>query len=250
MVPGKYSDPDSEEVHEELTQCGFFNPIIRDMESDDFVSLKISPVAIVKRRKQNAQKDYWTKFLLSKSGDLQPNKWVYVPSVPNEKQASLDSMEVDDEGDYYTTVQDAMEGMSEETAAAEESEISMPIMFQSQKVWNLASNRSVAYNEKLFENETLKARIPKTYTAPGTNWMTDLEPAAASLSLSNISGITGNLKIDKHNLITYDLITEDIPDPSKLYLLRNKKYVCAKVEVYIRQGKISNMKKGYFYEVL
>ena len=175
---------------------------------------------------------------------------MYVPSVPNEKQASLDSMEIDDEGDYYTAVQDAMEGMSEETAATEDSDTPMPIMFQSQKVWNLASNRSVAYNEKLFENETLKARIPKTFTAPGTNYMTDLEPAATSLSLSNISGVTGNLKIDKHNLITYDLITEDIPDPSKLYLLRNKKYVCAKIEVYIRQGKISNIKKGYFYEVL
>lgn len=250
MVPDKNSDPDSEEVHEELTQCGFFNPIIRDMESDDFVSLKISPVAIVKRRKQNAQKDFWTKTFIGKFGDLQPNKWVYVPSVPNEKQASLDSMEIDDEGDYYTAVQDAMEGMSEETAATEDSDTPMPIMFQSQKVWNLASNRSVAYNEKLFENETLKARIPKTFTAPGMNWMTNLEPAVASLSLSNISGVTGNLKIDKHNLVTYDLITEDIPDPSKLYLLRNKKYVCAKIEVYIRQGKISNMKKGYFYEVL
>lgn len=76
------------------------------------------------------------------------------------------------------------------------------------------------------------------------------EPEEASLSLPNISRVTGNLKIGKHNLITYDLITEDIPDPSKIYLLRNKKYVCAKIEVYIRQGKISNMKKGYFYEVL
>lgn len=76
------------------------------------------------------------------------------------------------------------------------------------------------------------------------------EPEEASLSLTNISGVIGNLLIDKHNLITYDFITEDIPDPSKIYLLRNKKYVCAKIEVYIRQGKISNMKKGYFYEVL
>lgn len=250
MVPGKYSDPDSEEVHEKLTQCGFFNPIIRDMESDDFVSLKISPVAIVKRRKQNAQKDFWTKTFIGKFGDLQPNKWVYVPSVPNEKQASLDSIEVDGEGDYYTAVQDAMEGVSEETTTTTEDDVSMPIMFQSQTVYNLASNRSVAYNEKLFENETLKARIPKTYTSPGMNEMSNTEPEEASLSLSNILGATGNLKIDKHNLITYDLITEDIPDPSKLYLLRNKKYVCAKIEVYIRQGKISNMKKGYFYEVL
>ena len=175
---------------------------------------------------------------------------MYVPSVPNEKQASLDSMEVDGEGDYYTAVQDAMEGVSEETTTTTEDDVSMPIMFQSQTVYNLASNRSVAYNEKLFENETLKARIPKTYTSPGMNEMSNTEPEEASLSLSNILGSTGNLKIDKHNLITYDLITEDIPDPSKLYLLRNKKYVCAKIEVYIRQGKISNMKKGYFYEVL
>ena len=38
-----------------------------------------------------------------------------------------------------------------------------------------------------------------------------------------------------------------IPDPSKIYIIRNKKFVCEKIELEIKNDDIEPIYTGYFY---
>lgn len=41
--------------------------------------------------------------------------------------------------------------------------------------------------------------------------------------------------------------SDDIPDPSKIYIIRNKKYVCEKIEMEVKDDDIEPVYTGYFY---
>ena len=56
--------------------------------------------------------------------------------------------------------------------------------------------------------------------------------------------------IEKHNQITIKFYTDEIPDPSKIYVFRNKRFVCEKVEMNVTKDGIEKEKTGYFYEIL
>lgn len=38
-----------------------------------------------------------------------------------------------------------------------------------------------------------------------------------------------------------------IPDPSKIYIIRNKKFVCEKIEMEVKDDAIEPVYTGYFY---
>lgn len=40
--------------------------------------------------------------------------------------------------------------------------------------------------------------------------------------------------------------SDDIPDPSKIYIIRNKKYVCEKIEMEVKDDAIEPVYTGYF----
>lgn len=245
MLP-ESGNPDDENLTEQKTQCGFFNPIIRDIESDDYIDLKICPVAIHQRRKHLSNEisaKNWFRVV-----DAMPNSWIFVPSVTNEKQAAIDDMSADDDGEYYVSVQDAMESGSESTSIEEKDNTSMPVMFQGKEVINIEAYQTTPYNEYLSNDEGWQNRLPITYTDYRMHPVWSGLREKASLTLDRLQ--RGTLNIDKHNLITFTFITEDIPDPTKIYVFRNKKYICQKIEVEIVNGEISEMKKGYFYELI
>lgn len=39
----------------------------------------------------------------------------------------------------------------------------------------------------------------------------------------------------------------DIPDPSKIYIIRNKRFVCEKIEMEVKDETINPIYTGYFY---
>lgn len=45
-------------------------------------------------------------------------------------------------------------------------------------------------------------------------------------------------------------LTDEIPDPSKIYVFHNKRYICSKVELSVTDDGIDKVKTGYFYEIL
>jgi len=258
----KDGNPETEETTEQRTLCGFFNPVIRDMESDTFQELDICPAAVYQRRMQNKDES-WIQHI----GDKIGNPFVVVPSVTNEKEQSLEDMEEDEDGEYYYSVQDAMQGSSSDTdSSSTADEGKMRVAFQAENVVNLKAHAAVAYDRRL-DNEDTNYRVPVLYTDYRMYPQTLLIAETGTLSLEFLpnrndgrhfgnlnrgdtsSSRFGGTQVDKHNLITIKFVTGSIPDPSKIYVFRNKRYICEKIEMNVTEDGIENEKTGYFYEI-
>lgn len=258
----KDGNPETEETTEQCTLCGLFNPIIRDMNSDTFQELNICPAAIYQRRIQNKDES-WIQHI----GDAIGNPFVVVPSVTNEKEQSLEDMEVDDDGEYYYSVQDAMQGSSSETSSSSTAdEGKIRVAFQAENVLNLKAHAAVAYDKRL-DGEDTNYRVPILYTDFRMYSQTLISSERGTLSLEflpnrnegrsfgngerkdTFTSRFGSVQIDKHNLITIKFITDDIPDPSKIFVFRNKRYIAEKIEMNVTNDGIDKEKTGYFYEI-
>ena len=55
------------------------------------------------------------------------------------------------------------------------------------------------------------------------------------------------LKIDNKNCMEVKFKSDDIPDPSKIYIIRNKRFVCEKIEMEVKDDAIEPVYTGYFY---
>lgn len=253
-------NPENENLTWQLTQCGFFNPIIRDINSDNQEEIAICPAAMIQHRNQNddEKRNIWG------SPFEGPAPWMIMPSVTNGKQAALEDMQVDDDGDYYYTVQDAMQGASESKGEDSTDDSSMPVAFQADCVVNLKAHKAVKASGRL-DNEDLSYRVPVVYTDyrmyPTYTFITEM----GSLSMEQTLVTTGRhfggsgrgssenrfktLKIDDKNEIAIKFLTDDVPDPTMLYMFRNKEYICSKIEMNVRNDGIDREKTGYFYEI-
>lgn len=60
----------------------------------------------------------------------------------------------------------------------------------------------------------------------------------------------GEVVVDCHNQVTVKLVTDEIPDPSRIFVIRNKKFICEKIEMEVSDDGISKVKTGYFYEIV
>ena len=58
------------------------------------------------------------------------------------------------------------------------------------------------------------------------------------------------VEIDSHNLFCIKFPTDDIPDPSRIFIFRNRRFICQKVELEVSGVGIDKVKTGYFYEIL
>lgn len=180
-----------------------------------------------------------------------------MPSVSNTKDIELEDLTYDEEADdYYFSVQDALEsGNVEKDAETAEEEI-MPVMFAGNQVRNLDTGRTVDLNYHLtHSDENPKYRYPITYTHwmmfDGA-WQTVKENGSLAIRDMFVSSqsVRKDLEVDKNNKLCMKFYTDRIPDPSMIYLFRNKRYLCEKVELNIVNGEISREKTGYFYELL
>lgn len=237
------------DLSEQVVMCGFFNPLIRDMENSSTEELNISPVAFdwINRYcflKDASAKD---KFFIYASDEI-GNYDAYIPSTVNEHEPSAEDYTLDDDGEYFLSVQDAIDG--EEDTEEEESDDKLQIMFQGRQVANLKT-RSSLDPSSTEDGEFYWYRYPTPYTdwRPANGWPIGLEENG-SLSLELSPFFSADTDIDKNNLLCVKFVTDDIPDPSRIYTFHNKRFICQKVELQVETTGIDRLKTGYFYEKL
>lgn len=264
-------NPENENLVWRKTQCGYFNPIIRDMDSDDSQELNICPAAVFQRQmftSEDMSKDN-KLFIMAAIPEAWRKTWIILPSVTNEKETSIEDMEEDDDGNYYATVQDAMQGTLDDTSAETTDEGAMPVAFRANCVVNLAGQKAQECNST-YDGEDKDYRVSVLYTdyRMYPTYRTAAETASLSLeetpivkgrTFGNLDGAASESSegnrfstspIDKNNLITIKFLTDEIPDPAKIYVFRNKRYICSKVEMNVSEDGIDKEKTGYFYELL
>lgn len=233
---------------EGLTRCGFFNPVVRDAQSADSVKLNIIPAACAMvHPKADPGKN-----MIMDSHDMR-EYLAFVPSVENEKEAAPDDMEVDEDGEYYITVQDSIDG-AELTKETEEDEV-MQVAFQGRQLCNIlrkeiGSGVSFDYGST-DDAEQAYGRYPIIYTDARANPYADTSAEGnATLSLEASPYFSKIADIDGNNLMCIKFVSDDLPDPSRIYVFRNKRFICQKIEVQVADSGMERLKTGYFYEII
>ena len=254
-------DEDTGQLRSYFTLAMAFNPLVRDSRSDDFEKLHISPVAMTYCNRWNPDSD--EDKLFRQLDRL--NFKIFVPSIVNDKEKDLNSYTFDEDKDeYYVSVQDAIEDTDLIKDQEEDKDEIMQVMFQGKRTYN--------YVKKILEDpehegpsDTWYRRHPINFTDAravyyhifGYGVDADGQKRIDSASLALISfpcidcigDFASNVEIDKHNTVCLKFPAKDIPDPSAIYIFRNKKFLCQKIEFEVSENGIDEIKTGYFYEI-
>lgn len=225
--------------------AGIWSPLIRDSSSDDFVDLNISPAAQV------------VENINFKSGLMEDKYYERrcLLSIPNDKESDSKEYDVDDDGYSYTSVQDALDDESALDNSEDEQEC-MNIFFI---LPGRVQSTDGSTTKLSWVGE--KSRWPQFLTDYRINegfrlGIAHFEDSYFSLSLcmksefgtTSLGTLHANgLKIDNKNCMEVKFKSDDIPDPSKIYIIRNKRFVCEKIEMEVKDDAIEPVYTGYFY---
>lgn len=226
--------------------AGIWSPLIRDSASDDYVDLNISPAAQV------------VENINFKSGLLEDNYYEKrcLLSIPNDKEPDSKECDIDEDGYSYTSVQDALDDESMLDTSEDDQEC-MNIFFilpgRVQTGDGTKTRLSWVGNKSRWPQFMTDYRINYGYRFSGIAFIDDAYYSLALCMKSEI-GTTclgslhdNGLKIDNKNCLQIKFKSEVIPDPSNTYIIHNKKYVCEKIELEVKDDQIEPIFVGYFY---
>lgn len=227
---------------------GIWSPLIRDKSSDDYVDLNISPAAQV------------VEDINFKTGLLEDKYYEKrcLLSIPNNKEPDSKDCDIDEDGYSYTSVQDALDDESMLDTTEDEQEC-MNIFFilpgRVQIGGPNTTSLSWVGNKSRWPQFLTDYHINEDYRYSG---IADIFYDFYSLSLRKKREIgatclgslhDNGLKIDNKNCLQVKFKSEVIPDPSNTYIIHNKKYVCEKIELEVKDDQIEPIFVGYFYMI-
>lgn len=226
--------------------AGVWSPLIRDKSSEDYVDLNISPAAQVVE-----DINFKTGFLEDKYYEKR-----CLLSIPNDKEPDSKESDVDDDGFSYTSVQDAIDDESTLDKSEDDQECMNIFFILPGRVQIGGPNQtslSWVGNKSRWPQFLTDYRINADYRYSG---IADIFYDFYSLSLRKKREIgttclgslhDNGLRIDNKNCMEIKFKSDEIPDPSKIYIIRNKKFVCAKIEMEVKDDAIEPIYTGYFY---
>ena len=230
-----------------------FQHIRREENAEDTVTLNIAPVAIGRIDLDIPMKwAYWSneggpEAEGDKYEDLTVNTSLYLPCMENAEGENSEE---------YMTVQSVVEadGTTEEEEA-ERMEV-MCLGYPERYIIYNFGNKGVNWND---------GAVIVTFLLEGAigtaiyNTDPDTIPSAGapiSFSLAEVEGYRciGDLHakdkvIENREQVIIKFLAKGKPDPCKLFLFRNKKYICDKIELDVTENGIDEIATGYFYEV-
>lgn len=226
--------------------AGVWSPLIRDKSSEDYVDLNISPAAQV------------VEDINFKTGLLEDKYYEKrcLLSIPNDKEPDSKESDVDDDGFSYTSVQDAIDDESTLDKSKDDQECMNIFFILPGRVQIGGPNQtslSWVGNKSRWPQFLTDYRINADYRYSG---IADIFYDFYSLSLRKKREIgttclgslhDNGLRIDNKNCMEIKFKSDEIPDPSKIYIIRNKKFVCAKIEMEVKDDAIEPIYTGYFY---
>lgn len=226
--------------------AGVWSPLIRDSSSDDYVELNISPAAQVVED---------INFRSAIIGEEKHSEKRCLLSIPNEKEPDSKECDVDEDGYSYISVQDAIDDESSLDDSEDEEEVMSIFFILPGKV----QAYDVPYGKITWVGE--KSRWPMFITdyrinsdyqyegivvTAGNNFSLSLN-AVANGAVSLAEFHSKDFHIDNKNCMEVKFKSDGIPDPSKIYIIRNKRFVCEKIEMDVKDDTIEPIYTGYFY---
>ena len=214
-----------------MKRCGQFNPIVRNENNDNYEELAIVPVNMVKktvpfRIVQFDKKTFYADVVTVEKEDID----IIIPVAAGEEMTY----------GQYGTVQQALE--EGETTNEERSDTErMEVFFLGSSGKSFTALDTTVRLATIGTDNTIDEDF------------TDRVSFALCRKPSLVSHIgqlhSANAHIDGKNQRCIKFLCDDIPDPTRIFIFHNKRYVCEKIEIQITEKGIDQVKTGYFYEI-
>lgn len=232
--------------------AGVWSPLIRDSSSDDYVDINISPAAQVVED---------INFKTAVIGEDNYYEKRCLLSIPNDKEPDSKECDVDDDGYSYTSVQDAIDDESTLDKSEDDQEC-MNIFFiipgevQDDKKfsWVRAKSRWPKFKTDYRINKEYCGSTEGGFGGNRGGTFKEKYPYSLSICTKSTNDVVtlgclhdNGLKMDNKNCLQVKFKSEVIPDPSNTYIIHNKKYVCEKIELEVKDDQIEPIFVGYFY---
>lgn len=232
--------------------AGVWSPLIRDSTSDDYVDINISPAAQVVED---------INFKTAVIGEDNYYEKRCLLSIPNDKEPDSKECDVDDDGYSYTSVQDAIDDESTLDKSEDDQEC-MNIFFiipgevqdDNKFSWVRAKSRWPKFKTDYRINKEYCGSTEGGFGGNGGGTFKEKYPYSLSICAKSTNDVVtlgclhdNGLKMDNKNCLQVKFKSEVIPDPSNTYIIHNKKYVCEKIELEVKDDQIEPIFVGYFY---
>ena len=232
--------------------AGVWSPLIRDSSSDDYVDLNISPAAQV-------VEDINFKTAIIGEDNYYEKRCLL--SIPNVKEPDSKECDVDDDGFSYISVQDAIDDESTLDKSEDDQEC-MNIFFiipgevqdDNKFSWVRAKSRWPKFKTDYRINKEYCGSTEGGFGGNGGGTFKEKYPYSLSICTKSTNDVVtlgclhdNGLRIDNKNCMEAKFKSDVIPDPSKIYIIRNKKFVCEKIEMEVKDDAIETVYTGYFY---
>lgn len=248
-----YTDIGGDEERLVFTQIDVFAPLVRNLDSDNETELKICPVAF-----GEIEYEYSYSFGGSNGhqGTTYTNSWKeHIPSMENPTGNDIATSRFGgsrsgSSSEYEATIQEYIEG--ESSIEKEDKEDRLQVMFmddvkQPCYYHNGARNadQELSVDAGFTDYQYKKAHKTGTQHSP---WSLSLNKCEATYYLGQLheNGFTFNL--DAKYCIKF--LAKEMPDQTKVFIIRNKRYGCEKIEAQIDSQGMKQLMTGYFYEML
>lgn len=232
--------------------AGVWSPLIRDSSSDDYVDINISPAAQVVED---------INFKTAVIGEDNYYEKRCLLSIPNDKEPDSKECDVDDDGYSYTSVQDAIDDESTLDKSEDDQEcmniffiIPGEVQYDNKFSWVRAKSRWPKFKTDYRINKEYCGSTEGGFGGNGGGTFKEKYPYSLSICTKSTNDVVtlgclhdNGLKIDNKNCLQVKFKSEVIPDPSNTYIIHNKKYVCEKIELEVKDDQIEPIFVGYFY---
>lgn len=114
--------------------------------------------------------------------------------------------------------------------------------------YNLPSGAALRYNRPVLRERTTTPIGETKRTTEDSPYSLSLIPVSSQINLASQT-IVAQTKIDTTVRICIRFISNSIPKVENIFLIRNRKYVCEKLEAKISNNRLDHLMTGYFYEL-
>ena len=263
-------DENSSYVSYSLKNCGWFSPLIRK-EGAAYVSLNIVPAAMAKSecrivRCIRIPFDTFSMLFNLKVGNF-PNM-VHsfeglIVNVNCENQTEVQYFGSSAEKDVeYITVQEVLEN-GESGPESESDNSTIEVFFVDGLTYRYYG--SLEFVERLdYEMDMPDEPSVIIMPVPMTDFRIDnlyknsprysmsLVPSSSMTSIGQFHnpGMKIKRNVNGNNEICVKFVYYGKPDPKKIYIIKNRKFICSHIEMAISNNQLSPLKTGYFYELI
>lgn len=223
-----------------FTQIDVFAPLIRDAESDSETSLKIVPVAMSEAYTVGTRTKRWT----FRKPSLECPTW----GDSIEGRGSLVS-------DETSTIQEYVEGDANIEKA--EKEDRLQVFFVDDIEQDSIHVDSSGHGTLNPDSRDIQAVLmPFTDFLYKRNhsgkshrqWSLSLNPTAAEHYLGQLHQNSYSFNMKAKYCVKF--LADEMPDPTQVFIIRNKRFACEKIEAQIDDQGLQQLMTGYFYEML